>query len=270
MAGTRFKGKAAVVTGGGGAICGAVCSALAAEGAGVAIWDLDGEAASRCQDRIMSAGGWAWACACDVTLGSSVRGALQATLAELGRVDYLVCGAGGNRPEATTSADRAFFNLQESAVRAVADLNYLSAVLPAQAVGRVFAERGEGAIVNIASISGIIPLSRVFAYSASKAAVINLTQWLAVHMARAYSPRIRVNAVAPGFVLTEQNRFLLVEEGGGLTERGRAVIGRVPAARFGEPEDIAGAVLWLLSDEARFVTGAVLPVDGGFTADAGV
>ncbi len=267
----RFEGKVAVVTGGGGAICGAVAGALAAEGAGVAIWDLDGEAASRRQDCIIAAGGWACSVACDVTSAASVRAALQQTLEEFGRVDLLVCGAGGNRRDATTSSDLAFFDVPEPALRAVNDLNYLSAVLPAQVVGRVFAERGEGAIVNIASISGIVPLSRVFAYSAAKAAVINLTQWLAVEMARSYAPAIRVNAVAPGFVLTEQNRYLLTDpESGQLTARGQALIRRVPAGRFGQPEDIAGAVLWLLSDEARFVTGVVVTVDGGFCADPAI
>ncbi len=259
------------MTGGGGAICGAVAAALAAEGAGVALWDIDGETASRRQDRIMSAGGWACSVACDVTGASSVKAALEQTLEEFGRVDLLVCGAGGNLREATTSNEMPFFDVPEQAVRSATGLNYLSAVLPAQAVGRVFAQKGEGAIVNIASISGLLPLSRVFAYSASKAAVVNLTRWLAVHMARTYSPRIRVNAVAPGFVLTDQNRYLLVDGASGeLTERGRSVVARVPAGRFGEPQDIAGAVLWLLSDEARFVTGAVVPVDGGFTADSGI
>lgn len=259
------------MTGGGGAICGAVASALAEQGAAVAIWDLDGEAASKRQDRIIASGGWACSVACDVTSSASVRAALRQTLEEFGRVDLLVCGAGGNRRDATTSPDLAFFDVPEPAVRAVNDLNYLSVVLPAQAVGRLMAEKGEGAIVNIASISGILPLSRVFAYSAAKAAVINLTEWLAVHMARSYAPAIRVNAVAPGFVLTDQNRYLLVDaESGELTERGRAVVQRVPAGRFGRPEDIVGAVLWLLCDEARFVTGAVLPVDGGFCADSGI
>lgn len=267
----RFVDKAAIVTGGGGAIGGAVASALAAEGAGVAIWDLDGEAASKRQDRIIGSGGWACSVACDVTVAGSVGAALRQTLEEFGRVDLLVCAAGGNRKEATTSPDVSFFDLPEAAMRAVNDLNYLSVVLPAQAVGRVLAQKGEGAIVNIASISGIRPLSRVFAYSAAKAAVINLTQWLAVEMARSYAPAIRVNAVAPGFVLTDQNRYLLTEPAtGDLTARGRAVIQRVPAGRFATPEDIVGAVLWLLSDEARFVTGAVVPVDGGFCADSGI
>jgi NAD(P)-dependent dehydrogenase (short-subunit alcohol dehydrogenase family) len=267
----RFTEKVAVVTGAGGAIGGAIASALAAEGAGVAIWDIDGEAASKRQDRIISAGGWACSVACDVTVGGSVRAALQQTVEEFGRVDFLVCSAGGNRRDATTSLELAFFDVPETALRSVTDLNYVSVVLPAQIVGRALAARGEGAIVNIASISGIIPLSRVFAYSAAKASVINLTQWLAVHMARSYSPAIRVNAVAPGFVLTDQNSYLLVDPGSGdLTARGRAVVERVPAGRFGKPEDIVGAVLWLLSDEARFVTGALVPVDGGFSADSGI
>jgi NAD(P)-dependent dehydrogenase (short-subunit alcohol dehydrogenase family) len=150
-------------------------------------------------------------------------------------------------------------------------LNYLAAVLPSQAVGRGFAKRERGAIVNIASVAGLRPLTRSVAYSNGKAALVSFTQWLAVHMAKEYSPNIRVNALAPGFVLTEQNRFLLVDPVTGQpTERGRQVMVAVPMARYGTPEEMVGAVLWLVSEAASFVTGAIIPVDGGFSAAAGV
>jgi NAD(P)-dependent dehydrogenase (short-subunit alcohol dehydrogenase family) len=156
-------------------------------------------------------------------------------------------------------------------MRAVTALNYFSAVLPSQAVGKVLAGRGEGTIVNIGSVAGIRPLTRAITYCNAKAAVGSFTQWLAVHMAQQYSPRIRVNAIAPGFVLTDQNRFLLVDRSTGkLTARGETILSQVPINRFGEPEEIAALALWLASPLASFMTGAVIPLDGGFTAFSGV
>ena len=151
------------------------------------------------------------------------------------------------------------------------DLNYLSAVLPSQAVGRVFAAKGDGAVVNITSIGGGLPLSRALAYSNGKAAADSFTRWLAVHMATTYAPKIRVNAVAPGFMITAQNRFLLLDETSGeLTDRGQTILKNVPMARFGDPHEVVGASLWLFSDAAAFVTGAIVPIDGGFSAFCGV
>jgi len=259
-----------VVTGGGGAICGEIARALAAEGVSVAIWDLSAEAARARLAGLPAARPAGLALACDVLDRESVREALRRTLEAFGTVDILVNGAGGGRPEATTSPMLSFFDIPAEALRGVLDLNYLSAVIPSQEVGRVFAGKQAGVVLNIASVAGWRPLSRAIAYSNGKAATLSFTAWLAVHMAREYSPAIRVNAVAPGFVLTEQNRFLLLDEAGAPSERGKRILAAVPMQRLGRPEEIAGAVLYLVSEQARFVTGAVLAVDGGFSADPGV
>ncbi len=195
----------------------------------------------------------------------------QTITAEFGRVDCLVNGAGGNHPRATTNPDLSFFDIPDDALRYVFDLNLIGTVLPSQIFGKQMAEQGEGVILNISSMSAIRPLTRVMSYSAAKAAVNSFTQWLAVHLTQEYSSRIRVNAIAPGFFLTEQNRFLLTEEGTGkLTARGQSIISHTPMGRFGEPEDLLGTMLWLLSPASAFVTGIVVPVDGGFSAFAGV
>lgn len=264
-------GRVGVVTGAGGAICGAIARGLAAEGDAVAIWDLSLDAARRTAEGIERSGGRALAVECDVLDSEAVRRALERTEAAFGAVELLVNGAGGSRKCATTSPELSFFDIVPRDLMDTLALNYLSAVLPSQAVGRGFARRGRGVILNISSVAGLRPLTRSVAYSNGKAATASFTQWLAVHMAREYSPAIRVNALAPGFVLTEQNRFLMVDASTGEpTERGRQVMATVPMRRWGTPEEIAAAALWLLSDAASFVTGVVLPVDGGFTAVSGV
>ncbi|MDO9542252.1 MAG: SDR family oxidoreductase, partial [Kiritimatiellia bacterium] len=208
---------------------------------------------------------------CDVLDRPSIEHATQATLAKFKTVDILINGAGGSRREATTAPELSFFNIAHESLMKTVTLNYSSAVLPSQVIGRLFAKQKHGVILNIASIAGIRPLTRAIGYSNGKAALINFTQWLAVHMAQEYSPHIRVNALAPGFVLTEQNRFMLTDEKTGqLTERGRQIISQVPMGRLAKPGEMAGAALWLVSDSASFVTGAVIPVDGGFTAISGV
>jgi NAD(P)-dependent dehydrogenase (short-subunit alcohol dehydrogenase family) len=178
--------------------------------------------------------------------------------------------ASGNHPSATTSADLSFFDLPLDALRYVGDLNLLGTILPGQVFGRGMAERGEGVILNISSMSALRPLTRIPAYSAAKAAVSNFRQWLAVHMAQNYSPRIRVNAIAPGFFVGEQNRRLLLNEDDTLTARGQSIIAHTPMNSFGTPEDLLGATLWLISPAASFVTGTVIPIDGGFSAFSGV
>ena len=188
-----------------------------------------------------------------------------------GRVDFLLNYAGGNRPGATTAADRPFFGLPQDQLEAAVGLNLLGTILPCQVFGQVMADRGEGAILNISSMAASRPLTRIVGYSAAKAAVDNFTRWLAVYCAKEYSPKIRVNALAPGFFLTEQNRFLLTDEKTGEpTERGRSILQHTPMARFGAADDLTGALLWLLSPASAFVTGIVLPIDGGFSAFSGV
>jgi NAD(P)-dependent dehydrogenase (short-subunit alcohol dehydrogenase family) len=266
-----LRDRVAVVTGAAGAIGGSIAEHLAAEGARVALWDIAGPAADEKAHKILEAGGTAHAEACDVTDAESIRGALEATLTALEAVDILVNCAGGSRKETTTAPDHSFFDISPEDQQRVMALNYGSTVYPCQAVGRVFAQRKRGVVLNIGSIAGILPLSRALTYSDGKAAVTSFTRWLAVHMAREYSPEIRVNALAPGWLLTEQNRFLLLdEETGSDTERGATIKRNVPMGRYGRPEEIAEAALWLVSDRAGFVTGAVIPVDGGFTAFCGV
>jgi NAD(P)-dependent dehydrogenase (short-subunit alcohol dehydrogenase family) len=201
----------------------------------------------------------------------SVRKAAAEVMHRFGRVDCLINAAGGNQPQATTSPDLKFFELPTEALRWVFDLNLLGTILPCQVFGKVMAEHGSGVILNVSSMNAFRPLTRIPAYSAAKAGVSNFTQWLAVHMAHEYSPRIRVNAIAPGFFLTDQNRFLLTDrETGELTARGKSIIAHTPMARFGDPQDLIGAVLWLLSPASDFVTGTIVPIDGGFSAYSGV
>jgi NAD(P)-dependent dehydrogenase (short-subunit alcohol dehydrogenase family) len=207
----------------------------------------------------------------DVLDKTAVEQAASQVLAAYGKIDGLINGAGGNNPKATTNADQSFFDIPPEAIQFVANLNLQGTILPSQAFGRIMAKQKEGVILNVSSMNAFRPLTRIPAYSAAKAAVSNFTQWLAVHLAQEYSPNIRVNAIAPGFFLTEQNRFLLTDkETGALTARGHKIIDHTPMARFGTPEDLVGATLWLLSPAAKFVTGIVLPIDGGFSAYSGV
>jgi NAD(P)-dependent dehydrogenase (short-subunit alcohol dehydrogenase family) len=266
-----FSGQTILITGGGGVLGGAMARALFECGANVAILDYNLPAAQNVVASFPAGSGRALAVQGNVLQAESVQAALALVLAEFGQVDGLVNAAGGNKPEATTGVDKPFFDLPQEALRWVFDLNLLGTIIPSQVVGRHMAERKQGVILNVSSMNAFRPLTRIPAYSAAKAGVSNFTQWLAVHMAQEYSPHIRVNAIAPGFFLTEQNRFLLTDaETGRLTPRGQQIINHTPAGRFGQPEDLTGAVLWLLSPASAFVTGIVLPVDGGFSAYSGV
>lgn len=266
-----IKDKVIVITGAGGVLCGAMAKALAAAGAKIGVWDIIEEAAIKIADEIKSSGGKAVAIKCNVLDKKSLETAKEKTIVELGEIDILINGAGGNKKEATTSEDLSFFDLPADAVRFVFDLNFLGTLLTTQVVAKDMAERGQGIILNISSMNAFRPLTKIPAYSAAKAAVSNFTQWLAVHLCQNYSKDIRVNAIAPGFFLTEQNRFLLTDEKiGKLTARGKQIIDHTPMGRFGEPNELIGTVMWLLSDAAKFVTGIVVPVDGGFSAFSGV
>ena len=267
----NLSGKVAIVTGAGGAICGEIARALARENASLAALDICEDAANATVESITSAGGRAIAVACDATDRASVDAAVRTVLEAYGAVDILINGAGGSRREATTSDEVEFFDLDDRDITSTLALNYTSALVPSQAVGRVFADAESGVILNVSSIAGICPLTRAIGYSNGKAALNSFTQWLAVHMASSYAPVIRVNAIAPGFVLTTQNRFLLLDEKTGeMTDRGRSIVANVPMRRYGNPDELVGAALWLVSDQSSFVTGAIVPIDGGFTAFAGV
>ena len=266
----ELSGKVAVITGGGGVLCSAIAEGLAKEGVRCVLLDLAEEKAQAALERVRRAGSDGLAIKTNVLSRQDLESALEETLKAFGHVDFLINGAGGNHPKATTSKEVPFFELPEDAVRFVFDLNFMGTFLACQVFGKAMAEKGEGVILNIASMNAIRPLTRIPAYSAAKAAVANFTQWLAVHMAQEYSPAIRVVAIAPGFFLTEQNRFLLLDERGELTPRGKQIIDHTPMGRFGSPEDLIGAVRWLLSPSASFVTGVVIPIDGGFSAYSGV
>ena len=266
-----FQDYVVVLTGGAGVLCGEIACTLAESGASVAILDRNIEAVERWKPRLEAAGRPFLSLRCDVLSKESVSTALDQVVDRLGRVDCLVNGAGGNKPEATTSDKLAFFDLPEEALRFVFDLNIVGTIIPCQVFGRQMADAGRGTILNVSSMNAFTPLTRIPAYSAAKAGVSNFTQWLAVHMAQEYSESIRVNAIAPGFFLTEQNQFLLQDRATGKwTPRGQSILDHTPLARFGKPEDLLGAVLWLLSPASAFVTGVVLPIDGGFQAFSGV
>ncbi|MGC8779949.1 MAG: SDR family oxidoreductase [Anaerolineae bacterium] len=271
----NLAGHTVAITGGAGILGGEMACALVGCGANVAILDRDPALADRLIKRIQMIDkpgiGKVVVVYADVLKRETLVKAEEVIRGELGAVDILINAAGGNKPAATTGADLSFFDVPEDALRFVFDLNLLGTVMPCQVFGRGMAERGEGVILNISSMAAMRPLTRVVAYSAAKAGVSNFTQWLAVYMAQEYSPRIRVNALAPGFFLTEQNRYLLTDkETGELTPRGKAIIAHTPMGRFGAPEDLIGAVLWLVSPASSFVTGAVIPIDGGFSAFSGV
>jgi NAD(P)-dependent dehydrogenase (short-subunit alcohol dehydrogenase family) len=266
----ELSGKTAVVTGGAGVLCTAICRALAAAGVRIAVLDLNIEAAAALAREIRSSGIDAIGVACNVLDKPSIEASAEEVLKHFEHVDILINGAGGNKPQATTNPDQPFFDLPADALQLVFNLNLMGALLPSQVYGKIMAKQGSGVILNISSMNAFRPLTRIPAYSAAKAGVSNFTQWLAVHMAQEYSPDIRVNAIAPGFFVGEQNRRLLFNEDNSLTSRGQSIINHTPAGRFGTPEDLLGTVFWLLSPGSAFVTGIVVPVDGGFSAYSGV
>lgn len=266
-----FTDRTVLITGGAGVLGGEIACALVGCNANVVILDRDQELAQKVIERFPKAvKGRAIRVYGDVLKKDTLNQANETIRAEFGAVDILINAAGGNHPSATTTADLSFFDLPLDALRHVGDLNLLGTILPCQVFGRGMADRGEGVILNVSSMNAFRPLTRIPAYSAAKAGINNFTQWLAVHMAQNYSPRIRVNAIAPGFFVGEQNRRLLLNEDGTLTPRGRTILDHTPMNRFGTPEDLFGATMWLISPAASFVTGTVIPIDGGFSAFSGV
>ena len=266
----NVSGLTAVITGGSGQLGRAMAQALAQAGVQVAIISLHAETSRTVAEAIQSSGGQALGIACDVLDRVALERSVEQVTGTFGPVDILINAAGGNQPQATTTDDQTFFDLDMQAVNRVFGLNFAGTFQCCQVFGRSMAERGQGCIVNVASMNALRPLTRIPAYSAAKAAVANFTQWLAVYMAQEYSPRIRVNALAPGFFLTEQNHYLLIDADGNMTQRGQVILSHTPAGRLGKPEDLVSTLLWLVSPASAFVTGIVVPVDGGFSSFSGV
>ena len=271
-----LNGKVAAITAGGGDLCGAMAEALGAMGVKVAVLDIDLKKAEARSFAVTGSGGTAKAFQCDVLDRGQVRECYEAVCSLWGPPDFLINGAGGNAPRATTSDEfhspagspnsgtQSFFDLDPTGFRQVFDLNFMGTFLVSQVFSHGMVKKGKGSIVNISSMSALIPLTKVPAYSAAKGAVSNFTQWLAVYFSRT---GVRVNALAPGFFMTEQNKFLLLnQKTGGLLPRGEKAIAHTPMGRFGLPEDLIGTLVWLLSEASSFVTGVVVPVDGGYSS----
>lgn len=264
------RGKVVLFTGGAGVLSGAIAKGLGEAGARVVLTDIT--SVEERVNQLRRQGIEAYGYRMDVLQRADIEQVAQQVLREVGRVDVLLNAAGGNIPEASTSPERRFFDLPVEALQKVVYLNLFGgAILPSQVFAQQMLENETGGvIINFSSMSAFKPLTRVLGYSAAKAAVSNFTQWLAVHIAQEYSPKVRVNAIAPGFFLTNQNRYLLLDEQGNLTPRGQAILAHTPMGRFGEPDDLIGTIIWLASPASAFVTGAVIPIDGGFSAFAGV
>lgn len=278
---SEFSGKVAVITGGGGVLCSTMAKALSDQGAKIAILDLKAETAERVASEINSAGGQAVGVACNVLEAESLKAAHAKVVELLGTCDILINGAGGNHPKGTTSKNhlypedlnsteeglKTFFDLDPEGIKFVFDLNFIGTLLPTQVFAKDMVGKQGATIINISSMNAFRPLTKIPAYSGAKAAISNFTQWLAVHFSKA---GIRVNALAPGFFLTDQNRSLLTNPDGSLTDRGNTIMSHTPMGRFGTPEDLTGTLLWLCGEGSAFVTGVVIPIDGGFSAFSGV
>lgn len=265
-----ISGQVAVITGAGGVICGTMAREMAKKGAKIALLDLFLESAQKIADDINAAGGEAIAVKANVLDRASLEQAREEVVAKFGHIDILINGAGGNKKEATVSPELDFFHLDTDAFKWVFDLNVTGAVLTTMVFGELLAKQGHGNVINIASMATYHPLTNTVAYCGAKAAVANFTEWMATHFNQNYSKDIRVNAIAPGFLLTTQNKFLMQKEDGTPTDRGQRVLNKTPMGRYGAPEEMAGPVIWLCSKAASFVNGAVIPVDGGFSAFWGI
>ncbi len=265
-----LQDRVAIVTGGTGVLGGAMAHGLAAAGAKVAILGRRAEQAATVAQALEADGGTAIPLPADVLDRDQLLTARQAVLDRWGRIDILINAAGGNSPDAIVFNDVTFFNMQQQAFQKMLDLNLIGSLLPAQVFGETMAAAQRGSIINISSMASERVLTRVIGYSAAKAAIDNFTRWLAVEMAHKYGEGIRVNAIAPGFFVGEQNRDFLLNPDGSYTTRGQQIVDQTPMDRFGEPDELIGAAVWLASDAAKFVTGTVVAVDGGFGVYSGV
>jgi NAD(P)-dependent dehydrogenase (short-subunit alcohol dehydrogenase family) len=265
-----LEGKVAIVTGGTGVLGGAMALGLARAGARIAVLGRRREQAEAMVQKIAEAGGEAIAVPADVMEHAQLEAARDQVVSQWGRIDILLNAAGGTSPAATVPPDKTFFDMALDPMRSVIDLNLIGTLLPSQVFGEVMAKQKQGCIINISSMNAQRALTRAIAYSAGKAAIDNFTKWLAVELATKFGEGLRVNAIAPGFFVGEQNRSLLLNEDGSLTARGRKIIDHTPAGRFGDPDDLVGAVVWLCSPAARFVNGTVIMVDGGVNAFSGI
>ena len=265
-----LQGRVAIVTGGTGVLGGAMAHGLAAAGAKIGILGRRAERAAEVGAAIQANGGEAMPVPADALDEKSLLQARDQVLQQWGRIDILINAAGGNSPDATVFGDVTFFNLKREAVQKMLDLNLMGTILPSQVFGEVMAKAGKGSIINISSMAAQRPLTRVIGYAAAKSAIDNFTRWLAVDLATKHGEGLRVNAIAPGFFIGEQNRAFLINADGTPTPRGETIITHTPMKRFGEAEQLIGAAVWLCSDAAKFVTGIVVPVDGGFSAFGGV
>ena len=265
-----LNGKIAVVTGGSGVLGGAIALGLAQAGAGVAILGRQEKKVTHVAEQIRSQGGEAIPLLADVLDPASLEAARDKLMASYGHVDILVNCAGGNIPDATILGDITFFNMPRTAFDQVVGLNLTGSLLPSQVFGEWMVKGESGSIINISSMASRQAITRVLGYSVAKAAIDNFTIWLATEFAMKYGERFRVNAIAPGFFIGEQNRSLLLNEDESLTARGQLIVNRTPMKRFGAPNELVGTAIWLASDASRFVTGVVIPVDGGFSAFSGV
>ncbi len=265
-----LDGQIAVVTGGGGVLGSAMAAGLARAGGKIALLGRRQHLIDACAAKITADGGEALALSADVLDRAALERARDAIINRWGRIDILLNAAGGNLPGATLAPGSSVFDLPIEAFRSVVDLNLLGTILPMQVFGAVMADSGQGTIVNVSSMTAMRAVTRVAGYSAAKAAIDNVTHWFATELARTYGERLRVNAIAPGFFISEQNRTLLIDQQGDLTERGQQIIAHTPAGRFGRPDDLLSTVIWLCGPGARFINGIVVPIDGGFSAFSGV
>lgn len=262
--------KVIVVTGGTGVLGDAFTKAIAAEGATVAILGRNESVAKQRVENILSTGGKAIALIADVTKENDLQSACEQLLSVTGKIDGLVNAAGGNMPGAVVQPDADIFKLDISALKQVMDLNLFGTLLPTQVFGEAIRQTGSGSIVNISSMAAQLAITKVLGYSMAKASIDAYTRWFAVELANRFGDKIRMNAIAPGFFLTEQNRALLTNADGSFTERGKLVIQNTPYKRFGHADELTGALIWLLSDASAFVSGTVINVDGGFSIFSGV